>query len=200
MRLLVIETASPILSVALFDDGALIGHDHRLVGRGHAEHLLPAIAALPGGGRADAILVGCGPGSFTGIRIGIAAARALAFGWSAELTGYDTLALIAAQARRLSGERDIAVAVDGGHGEVFVATAPLAARSLLPADAAASLTSPTIAGPRAAELVALRGWGRAIAAEADAREIAALDPAARLAHARPLYGRAPDAKPTAIPA
>jgi tRNA threonylcarbamoyladenosine biosynthesis protein TsaB len=200
LRLLVIETASPILSVALFENGALIGHDHRLVGRGHAEHLLPAIAALPGGGRADTILVGCGPGSFTGIRIGIAAARALAFGWGAELTGYDTLALIAAQARRLSGTSDIAVAVDGGHGEVFVATAPLSARSMLPADAAASLTGPTIAGPRAAELVALRGWGTAITAEADAREIAALDPAARLSHAHPLYGRAPDAKPSAVPA
>ncbi len=200
MRLLVIETASPILSVALFDEGQLIGHDHRLVGRGHAEHLLPAIAALRGGGRADAIMVGCGPGSFTGIRIGIAAARALAFGWGAELTGYDSLALIAAQARRLSGDSAIAVAVDGGHGEVFVATAPLAARSLLPAEAAASLSSPIIAGPRAAELIGLRGWGRALAAEADAREIAALDPAARLAHAHPLYGRAPDAKPTAIPA
>lgn len=197
MRLLVIETATPILSVALFDDGQLVGHDHRTVGRGHAEHLLPAIAALPGDGEAEAIRVGCGPGSFTGIRIGIAAVRALAFAWQATLGGYDTLALIAAQARRIGGSADVAVAVDGGHGEVFVESAAMAALSLLPADAAATLTAPVIAGPRAAELVALRGWGQALAAEADAREIAALDPAALMAEARPLYGRAPDAKPAA---
>ncbi len=198
MRLLVIETATPTLSVALFADGALIGHDHRLVGRGHAEQLLPAIVALPGGGRADAIMVGCGPGSFTGIRIGIAAARALSFGWGADLAGYDTLALVAAQARRLTGETAVAVAVDGGHGEMFVADEPLAARSLPPEQAAASLTAMLIAGARAAELVALRGWGTAIAAEADAREIAGLAPAACLADARPLYGRPPDAAIAAV--
>ena len=58
------------------------------------------IAALPEHGRADSIAVALGPGSFTGIRVGLAAARALAFAWGAELTGYPTLDLIAAQAAK----------------------------------------------------------------------------------------------------
>ena len=194
MRTLVIDTSSAILSVALFDGAALLGHDHRSVGRGHAEQLIPAIAALEGGGRAERVLVGCGPGSFTGIRIGIAAARALAFAWGAELRGFDSLALLAVQARRLSGAAEIAVAVDGGHGEWFVAEGPLAVRSMTPADAAAGIAIPYVAGVRAADLVALRGHGTPIAAEADAREALALADAAMLAIATPLYGRAPDAK------
>lgn len=194
MRILVIDTATANLSVALFDGEALIGHDHRAVGRGHAEQLVPAIAALPDGGRADFILVGCGPGSFTGIRIAIAAARALAFAWQAELKGFDSLALVAAQAHRLSGTDDFTIAVEGGHGEWFVAEPPQPARSIAPADAAAQVTRELVAGSRAADLVALRGHGTAIACEADAREALALDPASILTHATPLYGRAPDAK------
>ena len=127
MRRLIIDTATPILSVALFDDNRVIGHHQATIGRGHAELLVPVIAALPGGGRADTIMVGCGPGSFTGIRIAIAAARALALAWGAVLHGFDTLALIEAGGRianDLSPTTPIAVACDGGHGEWFVADAP----------------------------------------------------------------------------
>lgn len=197
MRILVIDTSSANLSVALFEDGVLAGADHRAVGRGHAEQLIPAIAALPGGGRADALWVGCGPGSFTGIRIGIAAARALAFGWGATLKGFDSLALLAVQGRRLAGGKDVAVAVDGGHGEWFVWNGPLSARSLAPDAAAAQIDGACIAGARASDLVARRGYGTAIVAEADAREALALPDAALLATATPLYGRGPDARPTA---
>lgn len=202
MRQLVIDTATPWLSVALFDDARCIGHDHRQIGRGHAEQLLSAIAALPGGGRADVIQVGCGPGSFTGLRIGVAAARALAFGWGAKLTGFDTMALIAAHARLQAGaavptDTPITVVMDGGHGEVFVEETPLAARSLTMEDAAAQVQAHYVAGPRAQELVALRGWGVAIDGQADVRAIAGLDARAILADVHPLYGRAPDAKPSA---
>jgi tRNA threonylcarbamoyl adenosine modification protein YeaZ len=202
MRQLVIDTATPWLSVALFDDEQCIGHDHRQIGRGHAEQLLPAIAALPGGGRADVIRVGCGPGSFTGLRIGVAAARALAFGWNAALSGYDTMALIAAHARMQAGadlppDAPIAVVMDGGHGEVFVEEVPLAARSLTMEDAAEQVQAHYVAGPRAQDLVALRGWGVAIDGQADVRAIAGLHARAILADVQPLYGRAPDAKPSA---
>lgn len=202
MRQLVIDTVTPWLSIALFDDEQCIGYDHRQIGRGHAEQLLSAIAALPGGGRADVIQVGCGPGSFTGLRIGVAAARALAFGWGAELRGFDTLALVAAHARMLGGadvpkDAPFAVVMDGGHGEVFVEETPLAARSMTMLDAAGQVQAHYVAGPRAMELVALRGWGTAIDGQADVRAIAGLDQRAVLQSVHPLYGRAPDAKPNA---
>jgi tRNA threonylcarbamoyladenosine biosynthesis protein TsaB len=54
------------------------------------------IAGLPGQGRAARILVDVGPGSFTGVRVGLAAARGLAIGWGAEVAGYSSLALLAA--------------------------------------------------------------------------------------------------------
>ena len=51
MRTLVIDTATEACSVALFDDGALQGGDYRHLARGHAEALVPMIAALPGRGK-----------------------------------------------------------------------------------------------------------------------------------------------------
>ncbi|WP_016744608.1 tRNA (adenosine(37)-N6)-threonylcarbamoyltransferase complex dimerization subunit type 1 TsaB, partial [Rhizorhabdus wittichii] len=97
-RALVIDTATAACSVALIEDGAIVAEAHDVVGRGHAERLMPMIAALPGGGRADSILVDCGPGSFTGVRVGLAAARALALGWGVPVHGYSSMAAIAATA------------------------------------------------------------------------------------------------------
>ena len=87
MRLLAIETATEACSVALFEDGQLRAHAHELVGRGHAERLIPMIGELPDRGRAETILVDCGPGSFTGVRVGLAAARGLGLAWAAPIHG-----------------------------------------------------------------------------------------------------------------
>src|ERR1700749_3197879 len=92
---LVIETATAACSVALIEDGRTAAERPEVVGRGHAERLLPMIAELPEGGRADHVLVDVGPGSFTGIRVGIAAARGLALGWGTSVSGYSSLALLA---------------------------------------------------------------------------------------------------------
>jgi tRNA threonylcarbamoyl adenosine modification protein YeaZ len=199
MTTLAIDSATEACSVALFDGDRLVAGDFRMLGRGHAEQLVPMIAALPGKGRAERIAVALGPGSFTGLRVGLAAARALAFAWGAELVGYPTLDLVAAMARaRRPGP--VAVAMTGGHGQWFVqrfaaegaALAPLA--SLPPAEAAAACREPVIAGSQAEALVAARGRGEALALWPDARALPLLPPAALTARVGPLYGRAPDAR------
>lgn len=120
MRLLALSTSSPALSIALFDGDRLIGRRHDLIGRGHAEALVPALAAMLGHDRADAVLVDVGPGSFTGIRIGIAAARALGLAWGAPVHGVSAAALVAAPA--FAARPDLAavtVLLDAGRGQAF---------------------------------------------------------------------------------
>ena len=197
--LLVIETAAAACSVALLGaDGALIDERHELVGRGHAERLLPMIADLLGERRPAAILVDCGPGSFTGVRVGLAAAQGLAIGWRVPVSGYSSMALIAAA----SGEDEVAVALVGGHGELFVQSwggdpiAPLCElASLTPDEAAAAAAAAIVLGSGAEALVAARGHGRWADALPRAADAWALPPALRGLPPRPIYGRAPDAKP-----
>lgn len=199
MRTLAIDCATEMCSVALFDDGALIADDAALLGRGHAEALVPMIAALPGRGRADRILVARGPGSFTGVRIGLAAARALQLAWGAQLLGYATLALVAAQA--LAGhDGPVDVAMTAGHGEWFFASfaadgTPLGGiASLSPEAAAAASRAPLIAGTQAAALVALRGTGAALPLHPLARDVLLLGAGRLGADLSPIYGRGPDAR------
>ena len=199
MLTLAIDSATEACSVALFDGDRLIAGDFRILGRGHAELLVPMIAALPGKGRADRIAVALGPGSFTGVRVGLAAARALAFAWNAELIGYPTLALIAAMAREKCGKRPLTVVTTGGHGEWFVQSftaegTPLAPlTSLKPAEAAAAREA-LVTGNQAEALVSLRGSGEARVILSDARALPLLPAAAFTSDVTPLYGRAPDAR------
>lgn len=200
MQTLAIDCATENCSAGLFANGELAGGDCRTLGRGHAEHLVPMIAALPGQGRADRIAVSLGPGSFTGVRIGLATARALALAWGAQVIGYPTLALVSAMARAQAGAIPVNVVMTGGHGEWFVqefdaegrSLAPLA--SLRPDDAARLSRTDLVAGSQAEALVALRGYGTALPILPDARQFSLLDETALVADAAPLYGRAPDAK------
>jgi tRNA threonylcarbamoyladenosine biosynthesis protein TsaB len=197
--LLVIDSATAACSAALFDDGgALLDARHETVGRGHAERLVPMIADLLAGRRPHAILVDCGPGSFTGLRVGIAAAHGLAIGWGVPVAGYSSMALLAAA----SGESPVGVALTGGHGEAFVQSfghdplAPLdTLRSLAPEEAAAAIGAELVVGSAAQALVALRGHGRAVDALPRAADAGLLPAALRTLAPRPIYGRAPDAKP-----
>jgi len=200
--LLVIDTATAACSVALLDGAKVVAERHEIVGRGHAERLIPMIAELPRGGRADAIVVDCGPGSFTGVRVGLAAARALGLGWGVPVNGYSSLALIAAAGR--NARETVAVAINGGHGELFVqrfAGDPLAEAgpivSLPPEEAARLTPDALVLGNGAAALVAARGNGEARDAVPRAADLALLPPALAILPASPLYGRAPDARPPA---
>ncbi|WP_395331705.1 tRNA (adenosine(37)-N6)-threonylcarbamoyltransferase complex dimerization subunit type 1 TsaB [Novosphingobium sp. BL-8H] len=200
---LAIDSATEACSVALFADGTLIAGDYHMLGRGHAEALVPMIAALPDRGRAARIAVALGPGSFTGVRVGLAAARALALAWGADVLGYPTMDLIAAMARQQRGDAPVAVAMTGGHGEWFVqgfdaagaTIRPLA--SLRPDAASAECAERLVAGTQAEALVAARGSGDALALWPDARCLPLLPAFTLTAEAHPLYGRAPDAKPMA---
>ncbi|CAN5254587.1 tRNA (adenosine(37)-N6)-threonylcarbamoyltransferase complex dimerization subunit type 1 TsaB [soil metagenome] len=201
MRTLVLDCATQALSLALFDDDDCTAHQYRLMSRGHAEALVPMIGEMLDGGRADAVAVDVGPGSFTGIRVGLAAARALGLAWGVPVAGYGCLPLCAAMARGDSTD-PIAIVMTGGHGELFsqrfdpLSMAPLDALASTPvADLAGRLTDARVHGSGAVALIAARGWGEAVDCLPDARFWTLLPAAYRSLPPTAHYGREADAKP-----
>lgn len=88
MRVLALETACyGEASAALLEEEKLLAKKVWPLGREVSAELVPAVAELAGGVPPDLIVVDRGPGSFTGIRTGIAAAQGLALGWEKELIG-----------------------------------------------------------------------------------------------------------------
>lgn len=197
--LLAFDTSSAACTVALFDGaGACIASADEVIGRGHAERLIPMIAEVLDGRKADSIVVGVGPGSFTGIRVAIAAAHGLAIGWGAKLAGMSSLALLAASARATGA---VAAAVTGGHGELFVqqfdAATLLPWSDLLnatPADAARLTSARRVVGSGAEWLLGERKWGEARELWPSAANALQLPESLRTLAAKPVYARAPDAR------
>ena len=187
---------------------------------GHAERLMPMIRdILDESGRRiqdlDAIAVTEGPGTFTGIRLGVAAARALALATGLPVRTTTSLHVIAVQAKDELGDEcldhKIAVCADARNKQVFVqlfgdtAASPLMGAQLLTPESAAALKPgvPLICVGSAAEFVAeaARRSGRQVTVrlpriQPNARHLAVLAHALEVRKAlRPLYLRAPDAKP-----
>ena len=201
-RILSIDTASTACSVALFEDKTLISSTYEEIGRGHAEKLVPMIAQLPDKGRADPILVNCGPGSFTGVRIGLSAAKALAMAWHAGISGYQCLHLVAAQAiAEMETPAPVFVVMIGGHGEFFVQNfAPdgCAVDELHSLSAEAALLhrkADHFAGSAAQSLAGMADNITYSSILPDAAKSMLLSERSQQLPTTPVYGREPDAQP-----
>ena len=201
--ILALDTSTAACTAALLlPDGTIVASRDEEIGRGHAERLVPMISEMLEGHVPTRLLVGVGPGSFTGLRVGIAAAHGLAIGWSIPLTGMNSLALLAAAAP--PGEGKVAAATTGGHGELFVqsfdrkklsATGPIL--NLTPEKAAKKVDAPLVVGSGAEALVAARGSGEALPLFPVASRALMLPELLRLLECKPIYVRAPDARPKA---
>jgi len=106
VRILAIESSAKAASVALVEDGRLIAQNTQHAGLTHSKTILPMIHSLlqdigMGIADIDQIAVAHGPGSFTGIRIGVATAKGLAMGADKPLIGVSTLEAMAYQAKHL---------------------------------------------------------------------------------------------------
>ena len=197
--ILAFDTSTTACTAALIaSDGTVHARRDEVIGRGHAERLVPLIAEMIAGHVPAQILVGTGPGSFTGLRIAIAAAHGLAIGWDVPIAGMSSLALIAAGA---PGDGPVGVAIAGGHGDLFVQSftrSPLKALgepvSLSPDKAALAIAAPLVVGSGASALVAARGSGEALDLLPCAADALLLPKALRALPATPAYARAPDAK------
>ncbi len=198
--ILALDTSTAACTAALLEhDGRVVASRDEAIGRGHAERLMVMIAEMLDGHVPRQVIVGVGPGSFTGIRVGIAAAHGMAIGWSVPLDGMNSLALIAASAPRHDGK--VAVAVAGGHGELFVqvfdrasltATGPV--KNMTPAEAAFRIDAKLVVGSGAEALVAARGSGDAFPLFPSAVHTLAVPALLRSLECKPMYARAPDAK------
>jgi tRNA threonylcarbamoyladenosine biosynthesis protein TsaB len=187
------------LSLARLRGGAVLAEHHMALRAGHAEALLPALAALVGENTAGigAVVVETGPGSFTGLRVGLAAARALGLAWGVPVSGIGSAALVAAEARAAGAAEPLLVALAAPRGQVWLqdADAPAAeARALWPEAAAVvarawCTSGGAVTGSAAQMLVGGSARPETVPRAAAA---AALDPAA-LGPPSPVYVRAPDA-------
>lgn len=215
MRVLIVDTALGACSAAVVEDGRVRGLRTELMSKGHQERLAgmarDVVADAGGGfGALDRIGVTVGPGSFTGLRVGLAFAQGLGAALDRPVVGVSTLDALAAS---VEAGGLVAAVIDARRGQVYARLfrdgVALGAAEALPLDVAvdrileaAAGTAPTLVGSGVqilSETFPDRLAGavlKPLAAptpEALARLTAVVDPA--IALPRPLYLRAPDATP-----
>jgi tRNA threonylcarbamoyladenosine biosynthesis protein TsaB len=218
MRVLAIDTALGACSAAVLDtERGIVASESLPMSRGHAEALMPLLQrVMDEAGAAftdiDRIAVTTGPGSFTGLRVGIAAARGIALAAGRPAVGLSTLAAYAAPHMAANGTSAVVAAIDARHGHVYLQvfsasgrtfTAPRLA-SLREAVEAAGPTPACIAGSAAQAVAdALSAAAAVPAAVVDARSAPDIAWVARMGAVvpetqsppTPQYLRAPDAQP-----
>jgi tRNA threonylcarbamoyl adenosine modification protein YeaZ len=218
MLVLAIDTALDACSAAVLDSdrGAIIASETQAMQRGHAEALMPLIARVMDGAaiefrELDRIAVTTGPGSFTGLRVGISAARGIALAAGKPAIGLTTLAAFAAPYIAEDDTLPVVAAIDARHDNVYLQVFGPRGRTLVAPKVAslreavrAAQTHPARIVGSAAGLVAA-AWPKTEPppATVDQRGAPDISWIARLAAAadeghgspKPLYLRAPDAKP-----
>jgi tRNA threonylcarbamoyl adenosine modification protein YeaZ len=218
MRLLAIDTALEACAAAVLDTvrGEVIARESKPMARGHAEALMPLVRRVMersgiSFATLDRIAVTVGPGSFTGLRVGIAAARGLALAAGKPAVGLSTLAAFAAPLVAADDTAPVVAAVDARHEHVYLHVLGPGGRTLVPPRLAslrdalrASATSraPRLVGNAAALLAANWPQRDRQPASVEQRPAPDIDWVAQLGAAaaengppRPLYLRAPDAQP-----
>ena len=160
MLLLCLDSSAVASAALVTGGGEVLGSFASPDTRSHAEVLAPAVRDLLAGAgldgaAVDAVLVGTGPGPFTGLRAGIATARALAFAWEVPLHGLMSLEAVAqdaAAAARDAGHDEFLVLTDARRKEVYWA------RFVLGADGPRPAGGPGVAA--AEDLPGLPAYGR----------------------------------------
>ena len=222
MLILAIDTALDACAAGVLDTeaGKLVAQETQAMKRGHAEALMPLIArVIEQSGIAfaalDRIAVTTGPGSFTGLRVGLSAARGIALAANKPVVGLTTLSAYAAPLVSENGEHPVISAIDARHDHVYLQVVSGNGSSLIrprvasieEALGAARFGAPHLVG-NAAKILADRWPAQApppFTVDAQpAPDIAwvawlgaAVSP--NTAPARPFYLRAPDAKPSKDP-
>jgi len=220
MRVLAIDTALEACSVAVLDiaQPQAMVHETLPMARGHAGALMPLIGRVVQKSglqyeEFDRIAVTVGPGSFTGLRVGIAAARGIALAAGKPAIGLSTLAALAAPLIAEDDSGAVVSAIDARHDHVYLQVFGPGGRTLVTprvipvreAVRAASSGAPRIVGSGAEMLAKAWPGGATPPSLVDPRRFPDIDWVARLGAAaldtgappKPLYLRAPDAQPQA---
>ena len=218
MRVLAIDTALAACSAAVLDTehGGIVAAESLPMTRGHAEALMPLVArVMDQAGIAfsdlDRVAVTTGPGSFTGLRVGIAAARGIALAADKPAVGLSTLTAYAAPHMAEDDSVPVVAAIDARHGHVYLQVFGPGGRTLWAprlaplreAVQAASAAPACIVGSAAQSVAAGLSQADAEPAAVDARPAPDIAWVARIGAGlpegqsppRPQYLRAPDAQP-----